>query len=327
MSDLFSRDPNGVRPPVGIEQGYIPVQDPAVFQAAFTEGIGKPYLGKIAPGPYLVALTGVLDPIMAEVQSIHHLLDLGYLMGASYYSSPMKARIDSLRRAAVPDIESQIEVLRKERVRRLSVLAAEVITPDLESQTIEPDVLTVPPYLRQGDSLDDKDPYAEKGCANACFRMAYGAMTGEIPNAVTVANAATAVTGNHLISNTQYLNIFHSAAVTRVRNGNKLLTVHIPGASLAFINKLAVNARKKWEGASVVTIVSLASEAFNGAGEYATHQSILLSANEATVSLHDPSRVHGGPKRELDKAVFSRRWTIGLNEAMVVIAPTSASRV
>lgn len=322
MIALFPRDPNAV--PTFLAQPdevYAAVKDPCIFRAALVEGKDQPYLGKTVPGPYLLALSEVLDPLRDQIKETHRLLDLSYLTSPAYYTSAMRARVDSLRRAAVPDIDNQIESLRKERVRRLSVLGTQVVAPDLHMQTIEPGVLAIPPYLRQGDSLDSQDPYAERGCANACFRMAYSAIMGEVPSATLVATACKAVLGSHLITNTEYLNIFHTKAITDALGGSSVLTFHIPGADLSKINALATKAKGKWHNSKVISIVSMASEANSGLSEHISHQAVLLGADDEHIYLHDPSRVRGGPNRKLSKVAFSRLWTIALNEAMVLIAP------
>jgi hypothetical protein len=305
----------------GVSGEYAALRPPEALQTTagnilgtgLVETADQSYLGKSGVGIFTDRLREVLAPIEASLKSTGPGLSMAYLVHEHWYTPEMYAHIGGRGKASAP-IVSRVGQIANAYEAMLASFAETETRPVLAPQIIPFGTLTKPPYLTQPNTLDENaPPLSSSGCANACFRMTWAALTGEELDHYTVARAMEQTFGSHVVESQRYLNILRSQ-VFQSRYG-PTQAFDIVGADLRAIAQIASGARGKGYD-TVVCIVQLSSET----SKRSTHQCVLLRADVDNVVLHDPSATYGASTRAMPKAEFARRWAIGLNQALIVVS-------
>lgn len=290
-----------------------------LIACGFEETAKAKYYGRRITGPFVGDFKSELEVFSDLVADIDPALTPQYLASSMYYTDAMRFTLRRVEGGEYGGVASSLDYLRREREVAMNKLASGVIMPAIKLQTVADGLLAQPSFLVQGDRVATRFGTqaieARQGCANACFRMVCGDILGQPIAHQTVVDQLKRSFLDHKIENHEYLNFFHSEAMAEA-SGKKIDTIDILGADLSIVAAIASKAGEKWPDSKTYCIVPLGSETARSI----VHQGVLLWADSDNVCYHDPSDKHGQASRIIPKEDFVRRWSLGLNQAMIVIA-------
>lgn len=289
----------------------------------FAETAKSEYLGRSISGVHTPSFRENLEPIAQLMRDLHPRLDMKFLTANTYYTPDMhKSMVGMELGIGYGILPASLKYLRACRIEILNNLAEHILIPAQKEHVIEPGLLKKPPYFHQGDDSRRQGSDIAQGCASTCFRMVCSDIVGQkIPHDRVVDGIRTHF-GDHKIDNYRYLNFFHSKALAN-SSQKRIVTYDLIGGDLSTVAAIAAKARQKWHGSEVYCTVALGTE--NGIDPSIMHQAVLLEADKDTVTYHDPSILRGADSLVASKETFVRRWSVGLNQAMIVITRPASS--
>lgn len=297
--------------PYGVDNYPPAAEQYGFFHYALLESYGLATITRERQGPIFDGFKAMLADVDERLSAIHPALTPEYLMPICYQSQEVQRDL----RNAPREIYGKINELRSFRFRQTDALIDGFLTEHLRPQEIQSGMLDVPPYCRQGDGW--KDGRASMTCANACFRMVFGGVTGWTPNERVVAESFIKQQGTPIVHDSDYHKIFETNIFTEISD-KKVSIIEIVGADLAVINLVTSIARQRsTEDVQVYCVASLSSAT---ASRDIWHASVILEATESHVMCHDPSGVNGRPYKMIPKDDFITRWAGALNRVQLYIA-------
>jgi hypothetical protein len=192
--------------------------------------------------------------------------------------------------------------------------------------------LDEPEFIAQRTSASSVE--ASQACMNACFRMVFKAVTGEMLSENYVIKALQATQGSHLVHDSTYWKVFNTPAFKQ-RYPQRPQVISVLGASLMDMARISGTAKSKLPGVQAYGVVSLLSESAQKTIpleddeplvlKNVLHKNIVLETgwvnnmDQPRLRVHDPSPMYGRDARPLKYEEFYPRWAAALNVAHIVI--------
>lgn len=259
-------------------------------------------------GPYYKEIVGILETAGELLGYVRNDLGAEQMMPTDYQSAASRNTVFALDQQKKKDIMT----LRNMRREELEAMGRRQSIDDKSTQ-IPDGVLDTPPFI----GMSAKDG---QSCFRTCFRMVYNELTGTRPSNVDVGRAILTTHESLLIHDTEYLNVFLSPSFKKLQPGLDVQVATITGADLDTIRQISEGIKQRKPEAKVYCIINLRTLLHDIKDVW--HTNVLLSADDESVTVHDPSRKNGlsGSKLKLTKDEFYERWAVGFNRAHLVIA-------
>lgn len=278
------------------------------FRQAFYESLEVPEI-RTTFGPHHKDINNILSNCSKLLTSIDPGLPIEVLVPHSYQSYETQ---QLMRQLKYGDQETHRKIMALRRARRATLDNFAVTQmPLLEVQELAPGVLDKPDFVRQ---------YSTTACVGTNFIMVMDAITGSRTNPEAFRRQVSRVHNSEMIRDDDFLKILNTPAFTE-RFGKTAKAFSFLGADIEMINKIAQDIREKLDVKKVLCVVSLLSETYENPEDPAVwHSSVLLSADNEHVFVHDPSAHHGYPNRKIPKADFYRRWIQAYFRGYIVVS-------
>lgn len=281
------------------------------FEAAFAETQLEDRAGRQVRGQYYDDILEVLVAAHAATKTIHpnikgeHFAAETYLSAAAYHLLYSELGIRQF---------SDFMQIQRTRIAQLRLIGEEVA--EASAVTLQPGLLAETPYLFQGDGVRGYDRL--RGCFSACFRMAFAAITDEFPHERAVLSGLRRVHGDTIAADEDFLKVFSTPTYRRTFPEHPVSVVTIQGADFPAIQLFTEKIKTKRADVKVYGIVNIQSEVKSNIW----HTNTLLSSDEETVTVHDPSSREGlgTPFRRLDRRQFHERWAVAFNRVHLIVA-------
>lgn len=260
-----------------------------------------PYTGKYVSGPRRDAFRTVLFELEAELQAINPLLTLENLHDVDYQQgATRKNTIEYLRRG-----HEEFTNLYHGKATRL-----EKVADSDDGHVLPVGILDTPPYAKQHDS---------RACVNAVFRMILQAITNEDIREVDLDSAMFRAYRSTMIGDEEYLKLLETSSLEeQYSHGRQIRSIQFMGMSFDSLAAIATKLKAKQPGTAVYTVANLKTE-YPEYGPNIQHRVMLLGADSATVTFHDPHRKRGVAERKIKRSDFLRRWAAAQNTGCMVI--------
>lgn len=306
FDDPVSHDTSG--PPLLDEQDEF-------FRSALLEAEEKADQTRYLRGPLHGAFEFIAQKVQNELTAIDPRLTPEHLLPAAFQSPDVHRSLEEELWAVKPLLKN----VRLFRNNESNKLAQESLATRLSEQGIPQGLLDTPPYCKQDESNDN---YTSSGsmCANACFRMIFGGITGWVPSEETVAQHFIESKGKTIVSDSEYNKLLTTDLVGNT-SGKVTSVIDIVGADFATIDRLASVIRRGRPAAKIYAVVNITSTESPLAIEYGVwHTSVLLGTTDTDVICHDPSVKDGGPYKSIPRNTFAQRWAGTMNRVQLFIA-------
>jgi hypothetical protein len=152
-------------------QRFTPEESEVAFTQLLVEQGTDAVTTKARRGPHQEAFIDFMADLQARLHTINPGLVAEHLAGLNYQSSEARKKVASLPREQADALVG----LRDQRIAMLGEVAGNLI-PHIEKQLLIPELLDAPPYYPSAHDWHSR--FAPHGCANACFRMIHGGITG-----------------------------------------------------------------------------------------------------------------------------------------------------
>jgi hypothetical protein len=287
-------------PPRAVQARFF---EDALGQSAQSEAISRHVCG-----PYYNNFNAIASEVDGRIKELDPTLTPEHIMPLAYQSNEVREKI-----ASGGELVYGLKRVAKHRQELLDKVATDNITPVLRTQQISSGSLDEPPYYRQQE--DWKDYRAARGCANACFRMIFGAITGWTPLESAVAESLEARYGTPIVDDSVYNGIYGTEAFKEICD-RKVRSIEIIGADFETIQNLTIKLKQRQPEVKVYCTLSLASR---NTDKSAWHSCVLLGAADDQVAYHDPSSFLGGANITECYDTFAARWAAAYNRALLTI--------
>ena len=260
-------------------------------------------------GPLFDSFKTILSETEAQLKELNPTYTPEYLMPSLYQSDTVREYVKRL-----PDeAREKLWKINKFRTDQTTTLAETLLTTRLARQGIRKGTLDIPPYCQQGDGWNHE--MVPSACANACFRMVFGGITGWTPNEAAVAENFIEQTGSPLAEDYKYHNLFETPTFEEI-SGKAVKVLDIVGADFTMIEEMMTRFRKDTPITQIYAVVSLASDA---PLIKAWHTNILLYTTDTHVICHDPSDTLGRSHKKIGRGIFTERWATALNKVQLYL--------
>ena len=288
-------------PPIAEQYGF--------FHYALLEASNQADETRYRQGPFMGGFKAILTDVQSRLTALDPKLTPEHLMPLSYQRPAVRAELEEKPWT----LKRELRSIQSFRFRETDRLVDEILAERLSGQGIPRGTLDVPPYCKQGDSWDDAR--SNMTCANACFRMVFGGVTGWVPSEAVVAESYAASTGSPIVDDSEYQKLFKTEIFAEISD-KKVSTIEVFGADFASIGQIASRVKEHAPTAEVYAVASLASAT---ASRDIWHASVILETTDTHVICHDPSGVNGNPYKQIPREVFTRRWAGALNRVQLFV--------
>lgn len=280
------------------------------FEQAFAEGADiRDGSHKKLDGPYFKDFKKIIDATDERIKQIDPNFTLEYLVPMQYQDDRIRNEIFfSGNQRRMYDIEE----LKNQKLRKLDLLGRQLCMASFE-QKIDTGVLDETPYCLQADDWQNKEN--SKGCATACFRMVFGAITGTVPFQTPIATELVKRYGTSVVEDAVFSNVY-ATETFKEKYHKEVMTLEIVGANLDVIQKFASKIKARREDAQVFAVVNMGSKS---ASKDVWHTALLLDADGSQVTLHDPSNYNGGKSKKHTYGEFFTRWAVAYNRVQLFV--------
>ena len=280
------------------------------FKHALLEGETVERPSKLIRGPLYDDFMKILQDVDARIKEVDPEFTAEHIVPQSYQSREARIAVHQLeteqKRALYKIAASKIASLQRFAVGEKGSI--------LREQTISSGSLDVPHYAQQREDWDHGD--SARGCANACFRMVFGSITGWAPSQAAVSESLADHYGSSIVDDSVYAGMYQTEVFHEICDKD-VVTIELIGADFKTIDTLASRLKQKRPDGEVYCTINLASRT---AGADVWHTCVLLEAGGGTVTYHDPSNQNGGAYRQSSDSDFLRRWAVSYNRAVLTIA-------
>ncbi len=279
------------------------------FRHVFMEGAEIDTKPRLVPGPFYGDFADIMRQTDVAIKSVNPDFTPEHIMPGSYQSPKVREEIkdEAGMAIAMKDIAEQ-------RVALTDELAEGKLIKAMRTQKIESGMLGVPRYRKQQDEWSHED--AQRGCANACFRMVFGAIAGWVPSETAIGRQLIERYGSAVVDDEVYSNVFNTEVFSEICD-KKVMTLELIGADFDLIASLTDKIRQRQPSAQVFCVVNLSSKL---ASRSVWHTNVLLDVTEKNVTSHDPSARYGNAFQVQEKGAFVKRWATTYNRAQLIIA-------
>lgn len=285
-------------------------EEARLFKNMIEEGAQLESKRKVISGPFFPAFREVLEMTDKEIKTIDPTLTGEHCMPLAYQSTEVRRDVELLSAAQ----RKKLYAIRFEKVAALKAMGSEVAYPELRQQGIPTGSLDATPYVKQQD--DWKHTEGVRGCTNACFRMVYGAITGEIPTQTALSQELMRQYNTSVVDDSIHGNLYRTETFRR-EHGKSVSSCELIGTDFGHITSIASRLKASRPGLKVYCTANIVS---NGSMEGTWHTCVLLSAENGVVTYHDPSATSGGERKTASYEEFARRWAVTYNRAVLTIA-------
>lgn len=260
-------------------------------------------------GRHYPAIRSVLARYSQRAKAIHPDLTPNCFAESIYKDESTKMQIKMLERVD----RHKLAMLYYDYSAKISDLAVKVAGTQMQQQIV-PGLLDVPVYEKQTSAFQ---------CFNACFRMIANTVSdnefdeGQVKQVMDESGYEDGIADDE-----RYLNMLSSTAFGW-HSAESVQVKSFIGIDLATIGKITGAIKAQREGRRVFGVLSLASETTGNYDGSIWHNGMLLSADEATVTYHDPApRSRGCANRITQKQHFLKRWAETFNRChLVTVTP------
>ncbi len=292
-----------------LPDGYPSIQQQSLFfKDALLEGADIDKKPRLVAGPFYQDCITIMRATEIMLKDFNPDFTPEYLAPDSYRSSEVRQRVKDLCANEV------LYQLGQKRLELSDALAKDKIIGATEGQVIAPGTLGITSYCQQHEEWGHAD--AERGCALACFRMIFGAITGWVPSESAVGNELVKRYGTAMVDDSVLSNLYQTEAFHELCD-KEVVCFELIGADFGTISKLVAKIKHSQPTAEVYCVVNMAS---SGAVRTIWHAGVLLDVTSAGVLYHDPSGQYGGASKLVGRREFVQNWIAAYNRAQLIIA-------
>lgn len=280
------------------------------FREALLEATETDVRPRLIRGPLYNDFHQILTIVDAHIKAVDPTFTSEHIIPTSYQSKTVRTDVSKLEprdRVRLGDIKNA-----KHAALRAAVARYET-REDREVQQLMPGVLDIPPYAPQKDDWDHFE--STRGCANACFRMVFGAITGWVPLQKALSTQLVEQYDTSVVEDYVYSALYDTPAFKDACK-KEITTLEMLGANLSTINKFATALKTRRKDVEIYCTLNLASAT---AGEGVWHSVVLLEGDDERIVCHDPA-LSGGAYSVIPYEQFVARWATSYNRAVLTIA-------
>jgi hypothetical protein len=296
--------------PCGFDNFPPIVEQYRFFQHALLEAEGQEDETRHRYGPLIGGFKAILNDVQSQLTALDQTLTPEHLMPISYQSPEVRRELAGRPR----ELQHELRNIQALRFSETDKLVDETLIEYLSKQEIPRGIFDTPPYCKQGDSWDDFR--SSMTCANACFRMVFGGITGWVPSEEVVAESFIARNGSSIVDDSEYQKLFKTETFGEISD-KKVNILDITGADFTVIGQVSSHMKQRLPEAKVYAVASLASAT---ASRDIWHANVILKTTDTAVICHDPSVVNGRPYKRIPRDVFARRWAGSFNRVQLFVA-------
>lgn len=292
-----------------------------LLQVAFHEAYELELPQRVVKGAFHQDFEAVFTNAVKEFKTFFPHLPQELLFSLPYlnsYLGPEGQDILRLYDNLPPGQRRKIKDIRESKERAIRDISSEKVLPTIEGQILEAGHLDATPFQSQTGER-------QKSCTVASIRMLFEGITGNELQERTIMGArnrfikSLGVIKDPDLHDEEYLELFQTPAF-KEHYGIDVRSIALSGVDLSDISRVVQKIKAKDDKYKVFCMISLATDHPLVIGDGIWHSAILLSAEEESVTIHDPSTVTGQPNRKLNKAEFVPRWGETFLRGHLVIA-------